>query len=247
MVDIGCAVCSDFTRIVEHIARFWSRKADKMSVYPSKMLRLIRACTGLGTEQFAAPLDRKRGAVESAEKGRVEDSTIHRLIQRSLAHYAKEIPEFLSREAKALLPEESPMPTSSETSSSRSSDFRELRVITLNRLGHEEAKGTFFSDCRDDKAFAIVVGDTSLETEVRRGSIAVLDPGASLHEGSLVGAYLKIGGIVVRRYSVVSGARSKMVLTSKDPDQYPPLKLDSKTGVRWIYPVYSFTARQDTV
>jgi hypothetical protein len=215
----------------------------KMSDNQSKMLRLIRACTGLSARDFGKPLQRGRGAIEQAEKSGVSEKTIESLVGKALAQYASEIPDFLAAEANKLLNRrDEPVARADKPQASM---FRSIEVRAINRLGQEEVKSNAVSDCPSDRAFAITAGDTALEPEIRKGSLIVLDPDAHLTEGTLVGVSLNHGGILVRRYSLIPGERPKVLLTSSRPAEYHELTLDPKTELQWIFPVYSVTTRCD--
>jgi hypothetical protein len=215
----------------------------KMSAYQSKMLRLIRACTGLSAEDFGKPLQRGRGAVEQAEKSVVLAETVESLIGKALAQYASEIPDFLAVEANRLL-NRNVGPTAG-AEKPQASMFRSIEVRGINRLGQEEVKSSTVSDCPSERAFAITASDTALEPEIRKGSLIVLDPDAHPTEGTLVGVSLNHGGILVRRYSLIPGERPKILLTSPHPAEYHELTLDPKMELKWIYPVYSVTTKCD--
>jgi len=202
---------------------------------------MIRACTGKSSAAaFASPLSCGRAIIEKAEAGTAKSKTIQKLVAKALEAYAREIPDFLSIEARKLIDAPAATPSKEYVLESAQKKFREIEIKEINRLGIELTTGSMMTDCPSDRAFAIVVRDTSLTPEVQKGAFVVLDPDAHPSEGNLVGASLASSGIIVRRYSKVGGSKPKIVLTSPHYQEYPP-RTCTKNELLWIHPVYSIT------
>ena len=206
----------------------------------SKMLRMIRACTGRSAEIFALPLSRQRAAVENAEKGKVSSQTIDELVSKALEEYESELPDFLLQQARRHLATSGEESIKLLAGDGETKKFQRIEIRKVDHLEQEVCTGYTMTDCPSNGAFAVVVKDSAMEPEIRKGAIAVLNPDVPPTEGTLVGAFLTSSGTVIRRYSRVSGVKRKTLLTSPHPNEYPPLSC-LKNELRWIHVVHSIT------
>jgi hypothetical protein len=177
--------------------------------------------------------------VENAEKGKVSTQTIDELVAKALEAYESEIPGFLLRQARRLIAA-SGEGENGQLEDKKSREFQKIEIRKVDDLEQEVCAGYIMTDCPSEKAFAIVVKDSAMEPEIRKGAIAVLNPEIPPTEGTLVGAFLASSGTVLRRYSRVTGAKGKTLLTSPHPNEYPPLSC-LKNELKWIHVVHSIT------
>lgn len=96
------------------------------------------------------------------------------------------------------------------------------------------------TECRDPKAFALVVDGDSMEPRCLNGDIVVVMPSEEPRSGCLVVAKLRDDGVVLRRYSHLSGGRIRLTAYNS---LYPATDHD-RAEFHWIYPVES-TVRKE--
>ncbi len=107
-------------------------------------------------------------------------------------------------------------------------DFEELPLDWQKRLA---------SDCPDQKAFAVEIQGDSMEPKFFQGDLAVLMPGQSPRNGSLVVARLENEGVVFKIFTAKDHpSLRRCCFTSYNP-VFQPIEVP-EDKILWNYPVY---------
>ena len=97
----------------------------------------------------------------------------------------------------------------------------------------EHWKGKIPTECRDPKAFAVILEGDSMEPKYSEGDLLVVQPTEQAHSGCLVVAKFVNGGVIFRRLEFIG----KIVTLAAENVDYKPSQ-HSIEEFSWIYPVW---------
>ena len=93
------------------------------------------------------------------------------------------------------------------------------------------------TETKDENAFALELEGDSMEPRYCAGDRIVLAPNAEPRNGEIVGACLKAGGVLFKKYRTAGKDGMLVRLESLNPN-YEPIE-KPRTDFHWIYPVVS--------
>jgi SOS-response transcriptional repressor LexA len=204
------------------------------NISPDRITRL-RTMLGMSQSEFAKKIGVSRNYVSMLERGAKEvsvDSSIGILFQ-----ILEENPKRsdLNPKHSDLILRENPPPYGARGS------LREIPVLGWAHAGQAESyeeipqnwQRHLPTDCRDQKAFAVMLEGDSMEPMFREGDIVVLMPGERIHNGCLAVVRLVSDGVLLRRIEM-RGERMRLVPLN------PRYEADEmgQDEILWAYPVW---------
>lgn len=97
----------------------------------------------------------------------------------------------------------------------------------------EPWKGKIPTECRDPKAFAVILEGDSMEPKFSEGDLLVVQPTEQAHSGSLVVAKFANDGVIFRRFEITGKTVTLVPLNTRYQASQHSIEEFS-----WIYPVW---------